>query len=94
MKTPVKLDRPDENVTYAVKALAKGIANEGQQKTALDWIVKDLCKTYDLSYRPDSDRDTCFAEGKRFIGLMIIHEININPELVRRKDESSRRSRK
>lgn len=68
---------PSHSVTMALKALAAGNAHEQQQKMALDWIIRDLCATYDLSYRP-TDRDTVFAEGKRFIGLRLIEEININ----------------
>ena len=43
---------------------------EGQQQFAR-FLVEDLCDTYDLSYRPDSDRNTAFAEGKRFVGMML-----------------------
>lgn len=71
---PAPYEEPD---TYAIKALAAGVANEGQQKRVLDWIVKTLCGTYDVSYRPDSDRDTAFAEGKRFVGLQLVKQINL-----------------
>jgi hypothetical protein len=64
--------------SYAIKALATGTANEGQQKRALDWIINTLCATYDLSYRPGSDRDTAFAEGKRHVGLQIVKQVNVN----------------
>lgn len=64
--------------TMAIKALAAGKANEGQQKRALDWIIKTLCGTYDLSWRPgiDGARVTDFAEGKRHVGLQLIKHIN------------------
>lgn len=61
----------------AVKALAAGNANEGQQQRALDWIVRTLCGTYDLTYRPDSDRDSVFAEGKRFVGLQLVKQMKL-----------------
>jgi hypothetical protein len=67
----------DEADTYAIKALAAGVANEGQQKRALDWIINTLCATYDLSYRPESDRDTAFAEGKRHIGLQLVKQVKL-----------------
>ena len=59
---------------YAIKALVSGVANEGQQKRALDWIVNTLCETYGLSFRPgdNGDRDTVFAEGKRHVGMQIV----------------------
>ena len=65
-------------VTLAIKGLANGTANDAQQKRALNWIVETLCGTYDLSYRPLSDRDTAFAEGRRFVGLQLVKEIKIN----------------
>jgi hypothetical protein len=56
----------------AIQALAQGTAEPEQQIRALRYIVEGLCRTYDLSYRPDSERNTIFAEGKRFVGLQIV----------------------
>lgn len=67
----------EEADTNAIKALAAGNANEGQQKRAIDWIINKLCGTYDLSYRPDSDRDTAFAEGKRFVGTQLVKQMKL-----------------
>lgn len=63
---------------YAVKAVMAGTASEGQQRRAMAFIVNQICGTYDLSYRPTSDRDTAFAEGKRFVGLQCVKFANIN----------------
>ncbi len=65
--------------TMAIKAVATGTANAGQQQRALKWIIESLCGTYDLSFRPglDGDRATVFAEGKRFVGSRIVREIKI-----------------
>lgn len=69
----------DDVDTYAIKALAAGVANEGQQKRALAWIINTLCGTYDLSFREgeNGDRGTVFAEGKRYVGLQIVKHINV-----------------
>lgn len=67
----------EEADTNAVKALAAGVANDGQQQRALKWIIETLCGTYDLSYRPISDRDTTFAEGKRFVGMQIVKQLHL-----------------
>jgi len=75
---------PSASVTMAIKALAAGNAHGEQQMMALIWIINELCGTYDLSYRPASDRDTAFAEGKRFVGLQLVLETKIN--LNRRAD--------
>jgi hypothetical protein len=84
MKKPAAIEpwKPapyDEADTYAIKALAAGVANEGQQKRALKWIIESLCGTYDLSFRPgpEGDRDTAFAEGRRSVGLQLVKQINL-----------------
>lgn len=63
----------------AIKALAAGKANEGQQKRALDWIIKSVCGTYDQPFRPGEggDRDTVFACAKQFVGQQIVKHINM-----------------
>lgn len=74
----------DKTDVYAIQALAMGNANDLQQKRALDFII-GLCGTYDLSYRPggqEGDRDTAFAEGKRFVGLQIVKLINLKSTVV------------
>jgi hypothetical protein len=63
---------------HALRALMRGDASEAQQKRALSWIINHAAATYDLSYRAgqDGDRDTIFAEGRRYVGLQIVHLIN------------------
>lgn len=59
---------------FALQAMAKGHANEGQQKIALDYLINEVCRTYDVSFRPDDkggERETAFAEGRRFVGMQI-----------------------
>jgi hypothetical protein len=63
--------------TGAIKALASGTANQGQQQRALNWIIMTLCGTYDMSYRSGSERDTAFAEGKRFVGNQIVKQTKL-----------------
>lgn len=59
----------DDDVVYAVSAFAKGKANEVQQRLAWEWLMH-VSGTDDISYRPGAtgDRDTTFAEGKKFVG--------------------------
>jgi hypothetical protein len=66
---PPQYDDPD---VFAIQALVKGEADADQQKRALNWIINECCKTYDMSYRPDNQTDTVFAEGKRYVGNEII----------------------
>src|SRR5690348_16697082 len=66
--------------TMAAKAVASGTANPEQQKRFIEWLVRDVCRYADISYRPGEDgrRDTDFAEGKRFVAAMVVKEIEIN----------------
>lgn len=74
---------------YAMQALARGEANESQQRAALDYIVNAICEYDGLSFRAggtDGDRATAFAEGKRFVGAQIWKLIRINPaELAKQR---------
>ena len=74
----------DETV-YAMKALTAGTATAEQQKHALDWIIKTLAGTYEMSFRPDSERETDFQEGKRFVGLQIVKMINLPAALLKKE---------
>ena len=54
-----------------MQALQTGTATADQQQRALKWIIEKVCGTYDLTYFPESARNSDFAEGKRFVGLML-----------------------
>lgn len=69
----------DPHVVYAFKALAAGVANEGQQARCLDFIINRIAGTYDLPFRPgaaEGERATCFAAGKQFVGQQIVRLVN------------------
>jgi hypothetical protein len=68
----------------ALKGLANGTASPEQQQRALKWIIENACATYELSYRPTSDRDTSFAEGRRFVGLQIVKALHIDLSKLRK----------
>lgn len=80
---PADADLPDF-VVASMKAWSRGEASKDQQITAWNFIVNDLCATYDLSYRPDRPEATAFMEGRRFVGLQIRKTIQLKP--VARKD--------
>jgi len=71
----------------AIAALFNGRANPDQQRTAVKWILDDACNLYDLSYRPgpDGERDTAFAEGRRFVGQQIVKLAKLNLEAFRKR---------
>lgn len=62
----------------AIQALLRGDAQPHQQQRALAYIIEQLCGTYDMSFRPASERDTCFAEGKRFVGNQLVKLTKVN----------------
>lgn len=70
----------------AVIAVSQGVANEEQQKTAIEAILVDICGYHDLSYRPDElggERDTSFALGKRFVAIEILRLIQKQGTLLK-----------
>lgn len=76
----------------AFKALASGVANDGQQKRALAWLIHQAARTYDVSYRPESDRDTAFAEGSRWVGLQVVKLINMPASVAGQEVQSDART--
>lgn len=77
-------DYNDAHVT-ALQALSRGEANEKEQKRALDWIINNCAGTYELSFRSDQDggdRETAFAEGRRFVGMQVVKMVNMAPAVL------------
>lgn len=73
----------------AVQAMARGEADAAQQARALKWIIEVVAGTYDQSYRPDSERDTAFAEGRRFVGLSLVKATKLNTQHLREQNVGS-----
>lgn len=71
----------------SLQALERGEASPDQQRRALAWLINNACATYDLSYRPglEGERDTSFAEGRRFVGLQIVKMLRLNLAKLRRE---------
>lgn len=57
----------------SIQALMNGTADKDQQKRALTFIIYEVCKTYDLAYRPGDSNATHFALGRQFAGQQIVH---------------------
>lgn len=95
MSKPIKTHQdPWKPVAYdvadaaALQALSEGRATPEQQIRALKWIVEIASGTYDLSFRPGStgDRDTAFAEGRRFVGMSCVKLTKLNLAALRSQD--------
>lgn len=70
----------------ALTALSEGVANEEQQKRALDAILINICGMHDLSFFPDEmggERATAFAEGKRYVASQIMKLLNHQSEYLK-----------
>jgi hypothetical protein len=69
----------------ALQALQRGDADAAQQALALNWIIETAAGTYEPSFRSDSDggeRETAFAEGRRFVGLQVVKMIKMSPRMI------------
>lgn len=72
----------------AIKAVGAGTATPEQQKRAIDVIVRDLARTFDMPYRDDKtggERDTAFACGRMFVGQEIVKLLNFDLSTIRRE---------
>lgn len=81
---PWQMPRIEDGDIFALQALAKGIANEGQQRRAYDYIVRVLCETDRMTFWPGGEegrRATDFAEGKRWIGVQLRRIEKLLPDL-------------
>lgn len=99
MKTPRAKSQPDhpwqlpaitDGDVFALQALAKGVANEAQQKQGFDYIVRALCETDRMTFWPggeDGKRATDFAEGKRWVGIQLRRIEKLRPD---HRDETTR----
>lgn len=97
MKPPARQSRPKsqpatpwqfpaiENADiFALQAIAKGIANEGQQRRFWDYLVRTLCETDRMTFWPggeDGKRATDFAEGKRWVGVQLRRIEKLRPDM-------------
>ncbi len=84
---PVKYTAGD---VTAIQACLDGTAEGYQQQRAIKWIIELAAGTFDQSFRPGTDgqRDTDFAEGRRFVGNSIIKLSRLNAsKLVREEIE-------
>lgn len=61
-----------DDYTIADVTALQAVSRTPDGERALRCIVEKLAQTYQVSYRPQSDRDTAFAEGRRFVGLQIV----------------------
>ena len=81
--TPAK---PTVLVATAMQALSDGTANEGQQKTALRWILDEACGDPVWAYR-ESVRETDIALGRQFVAQQIVGLLKVNISELRKAED-------
>lgn len=64
----------------ALQAVANGIADEHQQKRVMEWIIYKACDFHGISWR-ESERESSFAEGKRFVAQQINSLLTYNTRI-------------
>jgi hypothetical protein len=72
----------------SIQSLARGDASEQQQKDAINWLINVAAGTYNTSFSPDGDRQTSFAEGRRFVGQQIVKLLHINASALRKANSN------
>jgi hypothetical protein len=88
------LERPDylEADAQALRAVAVGRATEDQQRRAMDFIVNEICATYDMPFRPTGRELTAFACGKQHVGQTIVWLLKTAPTKTDPAEIASRRA--
>jgi len=62
----------------ALQGLARGEATPDQQKRALDWIINEGSRYYDMSFQPGMPDGTAFMDGRRFVGAKIVELLKVS----------------
>lgn len=78
-------------IGHAIQGLNSGTATPDQQRKAMKWIIETLCATYDVTYFPESARNSDFAQGKRWCGQQLVKLSNIKLGLIKKDDDNAER---
>lgn len=70
----------------SMQALFGGVANEGQQKRAVAWILESACGIGQWPYREDQ-RETDIALGRQFVAHQIVGLTKVNLSALRKREE-------
>lgn len=62
----------------AAQALQRGEATAAQQQQFIQWVINEAAATYGVSFQLEGDRETAFAEGRRFVGLQVVKLLKLS----------------
>lgn len=80
---PWELPKFEDADVFAMQALGRREANPGQQERVLAYILHHLCEVDRMTFWPGGEegrRATDFAEGKRWVALMIRRFMKMRPD--------------
>jgi hypothetical protein len=78
---------------WAIRMLEEGTADPHNQRLALSAILSKLCRTYDIHFVPESERETAFLEGRGFVGQQITKVLRIDPNALNAMTEEEKNGR-
>ena len=64
---------------YAMRALSKGQATDGQQQLAFAWIINVACRVDEPTHWAGDSHTTAYLEGRRSIAADIVKLIKAKP---------------
>lgn len=77
----------------ALRAMRDGVANEGQQKHALEWIMREAARVTDLAYIDSGVvEDTIFASGRQYVGHLIRQMMLPATLIIARQNDKRRKA--
>lgn len=79
--SPILNPRVTQEQAWAVKALIAGEADAAQQGIAMRFILGVLADVEGFPYHP-SDRDTAFANGRRYVGHHLLKISRMTPDRI------------
>jgi hypothetical protein len=80
VRKPWEFPRPSDAEIYALRAFMADTATPEQNKRAREWILFEACGLRDMSFDPDNQRASDFAEGARSVGLKIVAASKLTPK--------------
>jgi hypothetical protein len=70
--------RYEKEHVFAVQSIAEGRATPDQQRSFMDWLVRDACLHSHIAFNPGNERATAFVQGRQFVGTVMLELINNN----------------
>lgn len=70
----------------ALQALARGEANEQQQRRALDWIITKAAMTYDEPFVEGKPDASAYLAGRMSVGRQIVKLLKLDPAMMKTKE--------